>query len=137
MSLYTAAAFCWTQQCQGMYTRDPIRIGISSIHGGAGGVSGGFLGGLLIGKGPGLKSNHILVYGSTLKLISDAVFTTLIPHTFSLALGMGFLAMFGMGASLVALIVCSQLASEDSHLGLATLVLGSMRGIGGSVAVTV
>jgi hypothetical protein len=136
MSLYTAAAF-WTQQCQGMFTRDPIRIGVSSIPGGAGGAIGGFLGGLLIGKGPGLKSNQILVYGSSLKLISDIVFTTLTPNTFSLALGMGFLAMFGMGASLVALIVCSQLASEDRHLGLATLVLGSMRGIGGSVAVTV
>jgi len=136
MSLYTAAAF-WTQQCQGMFTRDPIRIGVSSIPGGAGGAIGGFLGGILIGKGPGLKSNHILVYGSSLKLISDAIYTTLTPNTFSLALGMGFLAMFGMGASLVALIVCSQLASEDRHIGLATLVLGSMRGIGGSVAVTV
>jgi hypothetical protein len=63
--------------------------------------------------------------------------TTLKPNTFPLALGMGFLAMFGMGMSLVALIVCVQLASEDRHIGLATLVLGSIRAIGGSVAVTI
>jgi trichothecene efflux pump TRI12 len=79
----------------------------------------------------------LLIYGATIKLISDAVMTTLTPNTFPLALGMGFLAMFGMGMSLVALVVCVQLASEDSHIGLATLVLGSIRAIGGSVAVTI
>jgi hypothetical protein len=136
MSLYTAAAF-WTQQCQGMFTRDPIGIGVSAIPGGVGGATGGFLGGLLIGRGPGMGSNHILIYGTTLKLISDSVYTTLTPNTFSLAMGMGFLAMFGMGMSLVALIVCVQLASDDKHIGLATLVLGSIRAIGGSVAVTI
>jgi hypothetical protein len=38
MSLYTAAAF-WTQQCQGMFTKDPIKIGVSAIPGGIGGAS--------------------------------------------------------------------------------------------------
>jgi hypothetical protein len=38
MSLYTASAF-WTQQCQGMYVRDPIKIGLSAIPGGTGGAS--------------------------------------------------------------------------------------------------
>ncbi|KAF2664163.1 MFS general substrate transporter [Microthyrium microscopicum] len=136
MSLYTAAAF-WTQQCQYMFFRDPIKIGVSAIPGGVGGAIGGFLGGILIGKGPGLGSNNILIYSSAMKLVSDIVFTTLTPYKFQLALGMGFLAMFGMGFSLVALIVCVQLASEDHHLGLATLVLGSIRAIGGSVAVTI
>jgi hypothetical protein len=84
-----------------------------------------------------LGSNHILMYGSALKMISDAVFTTLTPDTFSRAMAMGFVAMFGMGMSLVALIVCVQLASDDEHIGLATLVLGSIRAIGGSVAVTI
>jgi hypothetical protein len=37
MSLYTAAAF-WTQQCQGMFVRDPIKIGLSAIPGGVGGA---------------------------------------------------------------------------------------------------
>jgi hypothetical protein len=92
---------------------------------------------MLIGKAPWLGTNHVLIFGSTLKLISDCVFTSLTPNTFPLALGMGFLAMFGMGFSLVALIVCVQLACDDHHIGLATLVLGSVRAIGGSVAVTV
>jgi hypothetical protein len=38
MSLYAAAAF-WTQQVQGMWYRDPITIGLSSIPGGIGGAS--------------------------------------------------------------------------------------------------
>jgi hypothetical protein len=37
MSLYSAAAF-WTQQVQGMWFRDPIKIGLSSIPGGVGGA---------------------------------------------------------------------------------------------------
>lgn len=37
MSLYAAAAF-WTQQVQGMWYRDPITIGVSSIPGGFGGA---------------------------------------------------------------------------------------------------
>jgi membrane protein YdbS with pleckstrin-like domain len=37
MSLYSAAAF-WTQQVQGMWYRDPITIGLSSIPGGIGGA---------------------------------------------------------------------------------------------------
>ena len=49
MSLYTAMAF-WTQQCQGMFGKKPIQIGVSAIPGGFGGAVGGFLGGILIGK---------------------------------------------------------------------------------------
>jgi hypothetical protein len=49
MSLYSAAAF-WTQQVQGMWFRDPIKIGVSAIPGGIGGAIGGFLGGVLLGK---------------------------------------------------------------------------------------
>jgi hypothetical protein len=80
----------------------------------------------------------MLMYGAGIKLVSDCVFTTLTPNTFSLALGMGFLAMFGMGLSLVALIVSVQLAADsDEHIGLATLILGSVRAIGGSTAVTI
>ena len=37
MSLYTAAAF-WTQQCQGMFTTDPLKIGLSTLPGGFGGA---------------------------------------------------------------------------------------------------
>jgi hypothetical protein len=38
MSLYTAAAF-WTQQCQSMFKKGPIEIGVSAIPGGVGGAS--------------------------------------------------------------------------------------------------
>ena len=37
MALYAAAAF-WTQQVQGMWTSDPIKIGVWSIPGGIGGA---------------------------------------------------------------------------------------------------
>jgi hypothetical protein len=77
------------------------------------------------------------MYAVAIKLLSDILFTTVTPDTFSKAMGLGFLAMFGMGLMLVALIVCVQLTCEDKNLGLATLVLGSVRAIGGSVAVTI
>lgn len=50
---------------------------------------------------------------------------------------MGFIAMFGVGFMLVGLIVCTQLSCRDENIGLATLVLGSVRAMGGSVAVTI
>ncbi|KAK2794657.1 hypothetical protein FQN51_000755 [Onygenales sp. PD_10] len=136
MSLFTAMAF-WTQQCHGMYTDDPIRIGISSLPGGLGGTVGGFFGAFLVGRAKFFKVHHLLICANTIKLIADAAFTTLTPETFPLALGMGFLAMFGMGMSLTALIVGVQLTCEDKDIGLATLVLGSVRAIGGSVAITI
>jgi hypothetical protein len=49
---------------------------------------------------------------------------------------MGFIAMFGVGFMLVSLIVCTQLSCRDENIGLATLVLGSVRAMGGSVAVS-
>lgn len=136
MSLYTAMAF-WTQQCQGMFFRDPMKIGVSAIPGGFGGTIGGFLGGVLVGKFKAFKIPYMLVLANVIKLIADAVFTTLKPDDYPLALGMGFIAMFGMGMSLVALIVGVQLTCEDKNIGLATLVLGSVRAIGGSVAITI
>jgi hypothetical protein len=45
--------------------------------------------------------------------------------------------MFGVGFMLVGLIVCTQLSCRDENIGLATLVLGSVRAMGGSVAVTI
>jgi len=136
MSLYTAAAF-WTQQAQGMFGKTPIQVGVSAIPGGVGGAVGGFLGGYLINKHRFLGARVLLISGASLKLLSDIGMTTLKPSSFSAAQGLGFLAMFGMGLSLVALIVAVQLACEDSHIGLATLVLGSIRAMGGSLAVTI
>ncbi|KAF2428787.1 MFS general substrate transporter, partial [Tothia fuscella] len=136
MSLYSAAAF-WTQQVQGMWFRDPIKIGVSSIPGGCGGAIGGFLGGVLLGKHRFFSSRLMLIYGVSIKLIADGFFTRITPYTFKTALGLGFVAMFGVGFMLVALIVCTQLSCRDKNIGLATLVLGSVRAMGGSVAVTI
>lgn len=95
MSLYTAIAF-WTQQCQGMFLSDPIKIGLSTLPGGTGGAVGGFLGAMLVGRIKWLGIPRILVGANIIKLIADAVFTTFTPDSFQLALGMGFLAIFGM-----------------------------------------
>jgi hypothetical protein len=99
-------------------------------------IVGGFIGGVFIGKSKWLKSNYVVMYAVTMKLISDILFTTLTPNRFVAAMGFCFMATFGMGIMMVSLIVCVQLSCDDKHMGLATLVLGSVRAIGGSVAVT-
>jgi hypothetical protein len=91
---------------------------------------------MIIGKSKWLKSNYVLMYAVSMKLISDVLFMTLNPNRFTAAMCFAFLAMFGMGIMMVSLIVCVQLSCDDKHIGLATLVLGSIRSIGGSVAVT-
>src|ERR1700761_8810907 len=90
----------------------------------------------MLGKGKAFRANYILVYGASIKMIADGIFTTITPHRLPIALVAGFLAMFGMGMLLVAVIVCVQLTCADEHIGLATLVLGSVRSMGGSLAVT-
>ena len=45
--------------------------------------------------------------------------------------------MLGTGWILISLIVCVQLAVADADLGMATLLLGAVRAIGGSVAITI
>jgi hypothetical protein len=52
-------------------------------------------------------------------------------------MGMGFISMFGTGWTSVSLIVCVQLACADENIGMATLILGAVRAVGGSVAITV
>jgi Fungal trichothecene efflux pump (TRI12) len=136
MSLYAAAAF-WTQQCQAMYFSDPTKIGLSSIPSGIGGVIGGFLGAMLIGRGRFFKAQYVLFYGSCLKMVADGLFTTLDPTKLILGMGAGFLGMFGVGAVMLAVIVTVQLTCSDKHIGLATLVLASVRSLGGSVSVSI
>jgi hypothetical protein len=90
-----------------------------------------------MGKARFLSSRLMLIYGVALKIIADGLFMTVTPNTFRSALGFGFLAMFGVGFMLVALIVSTQLTCNDKNIGLATLVLGSVRAMGGSLAVTI
>lgn len=136
MSLYAAAAF-WTQQCQAMFFSDPTKIGLSSIPSGIGGAIGGFLGAILIGRGRFFKAQYVLFYGACLKMIADGLFTTLDPTKLILGMGAGFLGMFGVGAVMLAVIVTVQLTCSDKHIGLATLVLASVRSLGGSVSVSI
>jgi hypothetical protein len=136
MSLYAAAAF-WTQQCQAMFFSDPTKIGLSSIPSGIGGVVGGLFGAMLIGRGRFFKAQYVLFYGASLKMIADGLFSTLDPTKLALGMGAGFLAMLGVGAVMLAVIVTVQLTCSDKHIGLATLVLASVRSLGGSVSVSI
>jgi len=58
-------------------------------------------------------------------------------HTKSFGMGISFLSMVGTGWTGVALLVCVQLDCRDADIGMATLILGSIRAIGGSVALVV
>ncbi|QDS72450.1 hypothetical protein FKW77_009493 [Venturia effusa] len=136
MSAYASNAF-WTQQSQAMFFSDPDKIGLSSLPLGIGGAVGGFISGICIGKYRFSKANYMLLYGVSLKVIADAMFIYVTPDRLTLALVAGFVGMFGMGIVLIGVIVCVQLTCQDSHIGLATLVMKSIMCMGGSVAITI
>jgi hypothetical protein len=91
---------------------------------------------MLLGKGGFFKANYMLVYGGVLKLIGDIMYTFVTPDRLVLALSAGFIGSFGIGGLILGVIVCTQLTCMDEHIGLATLVMGSVRSIGGALAVT-
>jgi len=70
-------------------------------------------------------------------MLADGLFTIITPNRFVFALVISFVAMFGIGILMLASIVVIQLSCSDKHIGLATLILGSVRSIGGSLAVTI
>lgn len=95
---------------------------------------------MLIGKHKIFKTHYCLIYGTLIKTIADFLITMIQPtgpYSIPFGMGVGFLSMLGTGWITVALIVCVQLSCEDKDLGLATLLLGAVRAIGGSVAVTI
>jgi hypothetical protein len=101
---------------------------------------GGFAAGMLIGRSPPFKTNLCLIYGTVIKTIADYSLVLLEPsgiHGKSYGMGIGFLSMFGTGWTSVSLIVCVQLSCADEDIGMATLILGAVRAVGGSVAVTI
>jgi len=134
--MYALAAF-WTQILQTMFFSDPTQIGLGGIPVGLGGSIGGFIGAILMGKGKLFKAQYILFYGTALLLIGDIMYLKLNPDRFVLGCFAGFTAMSGAGMIMVGTVVTVQLTCIDSHIGLATLVLGSLRSIGGALAVTV
>lgn len=95
---------------------------------------------MLIGKGKIFKTHYCLIYGTLIKTIADFLITLIQPtgpYSIPFGMGIGFLSMLGTGWTTVSLIVCVQLSCSDENLGLATLLLGAVRAIGGSVAVTI
>jgi hypothetical protein len=95
---------------------------------------------MLIGRGGFFATNLCLVYGTVIKTIADYCLVLIQPsgiHSKSFGMGIGFLSMFGTGWTSVSLIVCVQLACADEDIGMATLILGAVRAVGGSVAITV
>ncbi|KAF1812828.1 MFS general substrate transporter [Eremomyces bilateralis CBS 781.70] len=136
MGLYAGSAF-WPQQISFMYDEDPIRIGVLTIAGGAGGATGGFVSGMIIGKHKWLKTHWCVLFGVFLKVVGPAGLTTLTPDTLSRALGLTFLSGCGTGWVSVSLIVCIQLACDDHNIGLASMLIGSFRAAGGTVALAI
>jgi len=136
MGLYAGSAF-WPQQISYMYDEDPIRIGVLTIAGGAGGAFGGFVSGMLIGKHKWLKTNYCVMFGVLLKLVAPAGLSTLTPDTLARALGLTFMSGCGTGWVSVSLIVCIQLACDDHNIGLASMLIGSFRAAGGTVALAI
>jgi len=95
---------------------------------------------MLIGRSGAFRTNLCLLYGTIIKTIADYSLVLIQPkgiHSKSFGMGIGFLSMFGTGWTSVSLIVCVQLACADEDIGMATLILGAVRAVGGSVAVTI
>jgi len=90
-----------------------------------------------MGKHKVFNSTYMLLYGLFFKMIGDGIMTTIGPNDLSRALGAGFLSMVGVGWLTVSSIVVVQLCCADVHIGLTTLLTGSTRSIGGSVAVVI
>jgi Fungal trichothecene efflux pump (TRI12) len=103
-------------------------------------IVGGFGAGMLIGRYPAFRTNLCLLYGTIIKTIADYCLVLIQPsgiHSKGFGMGIGFLSMFGTGWTSVSLIVCVQLSCADEDIGMATLILGAVRAVGGSVAVTI
>src|ERR1700760_2735748 len=95
---------------------------------------------MLIGRSAAFRTNLCLLYGTVIKTVADYSLLLIQPngvHSKSFGMGIGFLSMFGTGWTSVSLIVSVQLACADEDIGMATLILGAVRSVGGSVAVTI
>jgi trichothecene efflux pump TRI12 len=102
--------------------------------------AGGFFAGMTIGRYKWMNTTWCLTWGTVFKTVADYPMVLVAPtgaHTKAYGMGLGFLSMFGTGWTGVALLVCVQLDCRDADIGMATLVLGAVRAIGGSVAITI
>jgi hypothetical protein len=96
---------------------------------------------MVIGKHRFFSTNLCLLYGCVMKTSADFALSMLSrggSHSMiPFGLGISFLSMVGTGWTTVALIVCVQLVCDDRDIGMATLILGAVRTVGGSVAITI
>jgi hypothetical protein len=96
---------------------------------------------MLIGRHRLLSTNLCLLYGTAIKTAADyslSVLSRTGGHAMTpFGLGIAFLSMVGTGWTSVSLIVCVQWICDDRDIGMATLILGAVRTVGGSVAITI
>jgi hypothetical protein len=95
---------------------------------------------MTIGRFKWMNTTYCLVWGCIFKTVADfslSMISVSGPHSESFGMGLFFLSLFGTGWTGVALLVCVQLDCADEDIGMATLVLGAVRAIGGSVGITV
>ena len=103
-------------------------------------LAGGFIAGMTIGRYKWMNTTICLTLGTIFKTVADYPMTLIEPiggHTKAYGMGLSFLSMVGTGWTGVALLVCVQLDCRDADIGMATLVLGAVRAIGGSVAIVI
>jgi hypothetical protein len=95
---------------------------------------------MTIGRYKWMNTTWCLVWGAVFKTVADFCLSKIAvegAHAESYGMGFFFLSLFGTGWTGVALLVCVQLDCADADIGMATLVLGAVRAIGGSVGITV
>lgn len=100
-------------------------------------IVGGVIGGLLLGKFWFFEARYLLGFGCICKLIADVFLSRCTPDTLALAIAMAALGSLGMGIVAVATITAVQLSCVEKDIGLASLLLQSLRAAGGSTALAV
>jgi hypothetical protein len=98
------------------------------------------LAGVTIGRYKWMNTTWCLVWGCIFKTAADyslSLVSPTGPHSKSFGMGLFFLSLFGTGWTGIALLVCVQLDCADEDIGMATLVLGAVRAIGGAVGITI
>jgi hypothetical protein len=92
---------------------------------------------MLLGKWWFFEARYLLTFGCACKVVSDVLLARCTPDTLAMAIGAAFLGSFGMGIVAVACITAVQLSCSEKDLGLASLLLQSLRASGGSTALAV
>jgi hypothetical protein len=92
---------------------------------------------MLLGKWWFFEARYLLVFGCACKVVSDVLLSRSNPDTLAMAIGGAFIGSLGMGIVAVACITAVQLSCSEKDIGLASLLLQSLRASGGSTALAV